>query len=182
MSKKVLNTSAVLNELKGQSAFFNQPKSPTLPKRKQPKKKQPQTHRVTELQTDRVTESVSNRLTDFDEYDVPDYRKLQRLELRLTWEQKQYLDRLEGLISRDMPEGERTDPNYKRITRNSIVRVLVEIMRRLNLSVDASSFKNEKDLARDLFKKLTNRLTELQTTRVTESQTPFDKRQRNKAE
>jgi len=173
MSKKVLNTGAVLNELKGQSAFFNQPKYPTPPKRK-PKKKQPQTHRV--------TESVTNRLTDFEKYDVPDYRKLQRLELRLTWAQKEYLDRLEGLISRDMPEGERSDPNYKRITRNSIVRVLVEIMRRLNLSVDASTFKSEKDLARDLFNKLTNKLTELQTTRVSESQTPFDKPQQNKAE
>jgi len=181
MSGKKLNTSALLNELKGQSAFFNQPKSSTPHKRKN-KKKQPQTHRVTDLQTNRVTESVTNRLTDFKKYDVPGYRKLQRLELRLTWEQKQYLDRLEGLISRDMPEGERSDPNYKRITRNSIVRVLVEIMRQLNLSVDASSFKSEKDLARDLFNKLTNRLTELQTNRVSNSQTPFDKPKQNKAE
>ena len=188
MSRKKLNTAAVLNELKGQSAFFSQPKSPAIPKR-QHKKNEPQTNRVTDLQTDRVTESETDRLTDFDAYHVPDYRKLQRLELRLTWEQKEYLDRLEAVISRDMPEGERSDPNCKRITRSSIVRVLVEILRRLDLSVDASRFKSEKDLAVDLYNKLANRLTELQTAkfsdsqtnRVRESQTPFDRHQATKA-
>jgi len=82
-----------------------------------------------------------------------------------------------------MPEGERSDPNYKRITKNSIVRVLVEILRRLDLSINASRFNSEKDLARDVFIKLTDRLTELQihkssesqTNRVRESQTPFDR-------
>jgi len=67
-----------------------------------------------------------------------------------------------------MPEGERTDPNYKRITKNSIVRGLVEILRRLNLSIDASRFKSEKDLTRELLDKLTHRLTESQTPKVTE--------------
>jgi hypothetical protein len=170
MNKK-LNATAVLNELKGQSAFFSPPKSPTKAEMKPPEK-QPQTHRVTDLQTNRVPESGTDRLTEFGDYDVPDYRKLQRLELRLTWEQKEYLDRLEGIIARDMPEGERADPDYKRITRNSIVRVLVEILRRLDLSIDASRFKSEKDLARDVFNKLTDRLTELQTDKPPESQTP----------
>ncbi|MGD8457007.1 MAG: hypothetical protein PVF83_11520 [Anaerolineales bacterium] len=181
MNKK-LNAGAVLNELKGQSAFFNPPKSPTKAGMKPPEK-QPQTHRVTDSQTDRVPESGTARLTDFEGYHVPDYRKLQRLELRLTWEQKEYLDRLEGIIARDMPEGERADPDYKRITKNSIVRVLVEILRYLNLSIDASCFKSERDLAKDVFAKLTDRLTELQTDkslesqtdRVGESQTSFDR-------
>ena len=89
-----------------------------------------------------------------------------------------------------MPEGERSDPNYKRITKNSIVRVLVEILRRLDLSIDASRFKSEKDLARDVFKKLTDRLTELQihepkesqTDRVRESLTPFDRQKGTRSE
>ena len=170
MTGKKLNSAKVLNELKGQSAFFSQPKSPTSIKQKTPKK-QPQTHKVTVSQTDRVTESGTDRLTDFDGYNVPDYRKLQRLELRLTWKQKEYLDRIEALISRDMPEGDRSDPDYKRITKNSIVRVLVEIMRCLNLTINASRFKSEKDLAKDLFKLLTDRLTELQTKNLSESQT-----------
>lgn len=126
------------------------------------------TDRLTESQTNRVTESESNRLTDFDEYQVSDYRKLQRLELRLTWEQKKYLDDLEAVISRDMPEGDRADPNYKRITKNSIIRTLVEVARRLSLTVDASAFKNEQDLLKEIAQTLTDRLTESQTNRVSE--------------
>ena len=171
MSKKKLDAGTVINELKGQSAFFAQPESPP-PAKRIPKKIQPQTNRVTDLQTDKLTESETDRLTDFADYDVPDFRKLHRSELRLTWEQKEYLVRLEASIIRDMPEGERSNPNYKRITKNSIVRVLVELLRRINPSIDASRFKSEKDLATDLFKKLTDRLTELQTDKVSESQTP----------
>lgn len=169
MSGKKLNTGPVMNELKGHSAFFDKSKSPTRPQIVFQEKKDI-THKVTDLQTPKVTESETHRVTDFESYIVPDYRQLQRLELRLTWDQKEYLDRLEALITRDMPEGERSDPNYKRITKNSIVRGLVEILRRLNLSIDASHFKSEKDLTKELFNKLTHKLTELLTDRPPKSE------------
>lgn len=116
-----------------------------------------------------VTESVSDRVTEFDDYIVPDYRKLKRFEMRLTWEQKKFLDDLESIISRDMPEGERANPNYKRITKNSIIRSLVEITRRLEINIDASHFTNERDLTKALSREISRKITELQTNRVTES-------------
>jgi len=174
---KKLNTEGIINELKGQSVFFK--KTPTSSKttkkqRKTQKKKEKvsgdksQTHRLTDLQTHKVTESQTYRLTDFSDYEVPPFNKLFRGELRLTWEQKKYLDELESTIARDMPERERYNPDHQRLTKNSVVRALVEIARRLELTVDASKFKNEKDLIEALAKSVTYRLTESQINEVTE--------------
>ena len=170
MTKKDLNPEAIVNELKGQSAFFQKDRSPTSKRSRrgpgdmvtQPAKKAPelQTNRLTESVSNVVTDLQSNRLTDFEDYNVPDYRKLRRVELRLTWEQNKYLDDLEGVISRDMPEGERADPNYKRITKNSVIRALVEIVRRLKLGVDAGNFKNERDLAKSIAAAIRAKLTD----------------------
>jgi hypothetical protein len=145
------------------SPYFTPPRKK---KRKKPQKKL-QTNRVTESVSDRVTDLQTNRVTDFTDYDVPDYRQLKRVELRLTWEQNKYLDELISVITRDMPEGERSSPNYKRITKNSILRALVEFARRLNLQVDARKFRNERDLAQALADKLEESLADLQTNRVT---------------
>ncbi len=99
---------------------------------------------------------------------IPDYRKMQRIEVRLTWEQNKYLDDLEALIGRDAPEGEKSNPNYRRITKNSILRVMVEILRELALEVDASHFKNEHDLLKALYAALTERLSKSHTSRLLE--------------
>jgi len=143
----------------------------TPPQKKKRKKTQKnlQTNRVTESVSDRVTDLQSNRLTGFADYDVPDYRQLKRIELRLTWDQNKYLDDLASVITRDMPEGERSDPSYKRITKNSILRALVEYVRRLKIQVDARKFNNESDLAQALADKIEESLADLQTNRVTES-------------
>ena len=93
---------------------------------------------------------------------------MQRIEVRLTWEQNKYLDDLEALIGRDAPEGERSDPAYRRITKNSILRVMVEILRGLALEVDASHFKNERDLLKALYAVLKKHFSERQTSRVPE--------------
>jgi hypothetical protein len=135
-----------------------------------------QTNRVTDIQTPRVPNSESSRLPekqssrvpDFDTYDVPSFQKMQRIEVRLTWEQNKYLDDMEALIGRDAPEGEKSDPAYRRITKNSIIRVLVEIIRALDIQVDASRFKNERDLLNAIYEALRKRTAEHQTSRVTD--------------
>ena len=165
MAKKKLNAESVINELKGQSVFFKKARSPT---QKRDKTAKSRSHRVTDLQTNRVTEFESYRLTDFGDYDVPHYRQMERSEIWLTWEQSDYLGTLEKVISRDRPEGDKADPNYKRITKNSIMRALVEVARRLSVTVDAREFKNEQDLAKAIWEALTNRVTDLQTSGVTD--------------
>lgn len=167
-----LNETAMLNELREGSAFFRDArkaaqsptntKTPLTPKPKQPSK-------LMNLQTNRVTDLQSDRLTDFSDYEVPDYRKLKRTEMRLTWDQDDYLNQLESKIARDMPEGERSDPRYKRITKNSIIRALVEYARRLDIQVNASKFRNEADLTEAIAKAIESKLNDLQTNRVTES-------------
>jgi hypothetical protein len=179
MAKK-LDEATLLNELREGSAFFRDAKRPNERKKNKttpPTKKRPAKKKVTDLQSYRVTKSVStgvtelqtDRVTDFADYEVPDYRKLKRVEMRLTWEQDNYLNSLESLITRDMPEGDRSDPKYKRITKNSIIRALVEFARRLNLQVDATKFKNEADLAQALSDEIKESVSDSQTNRVTES-------------
>lgn len=179
MAKK-LDEAAVFSELREGSAFFRDARratekdevSSTPPPRK-PKVNIPvtdlQTHRVTESVSTEVTDSQSHRLTDFSDYEVPDYRELKRTELRLTWDQDDYLGQLESKITRDMPEGDRSDPKYKRVTKNSIIRALVEYARRLNIRVDASRFRNEADLAKAIAEGIEAKLKDLQSNRVTES-------------
>lgn len=128
-----------------------------------------QGHRLTDRQSHRVTEPVTDRLTDFADYDVPNYRRLKRVELRLTHEQNRFLDVLEENIARERPEGSRSDPDYRRITKNSIVRALVETACRLQLRPDARGLKNERDLVKSVVEELCRRLVELQSNRSTES-------------
>lgn len=127
-----------------------------------------QSSRVTEIETPRVPEKQTSRVADFEGYEVPAYQKMQRIEVRLTWEQNKYLDDLEALIGRDAPEGEKSDPSYRRITKNSILRVMVEILRALEIRVDSSEFKNERDLLISLNRALAEQLSKLQTSRHTE--------------
>jgi hypothetical protein len=194
MTKKRLNTQGIANELAGASVFFsptpvpapvpdsrtlkispvpkprrtNQAKAQRTPPRKFAAPAELQTHKVPDSQSSRETESETHRLTDFEDYDVPDYRRLRRAELRLTWEQERYLDDLEAVIARDMPEGERANPSYKRITKNSVLRALVEMARRLEVRVDARRFRNERDLAKAVFGAFREKFAKLQTDGVTD--------------
>ena len=143
-------------------SVVSQPQMPTPPT----VSTQLQTSRQPESETPRVPEKQTSRVTDFAHYDVPDFRKMQRIEVRLTWEQNKYLDDMEALIGRDAPEGEKSDPNYRRITKNSIIRVVVEILRSLDVQVDASQFKNERDLLIALNQALMERLSKLQSSRL----------------
>jgi hypothetical protein len=117
--------------------------------------------RVTEQQSTRVTEFESNRLTELQTYRVDRWDYLRRLELRLTKDQKRYLNDLEEEISQAMPEIERDNPEFQRLTKNSIIRVLVEIIRQLDIRVDASQFHNEGDLLQALYSKIRERLAQL---------------------
>lgn len=127
-----------------------------------------QTSRVTKSESPKLLELQTSRVPDFDRYDVPDFRKMQRVEVRLTWEQNKYLDDLEALIGRDAPDGDKSDPSYRRITKNSVIRVMVEILRVLAVEIDASQFKNERDLLKALHDALQQRLSKLQTSRLPE--------------
>ena len=85
-------------------------------------------------------------LDNLDDYPLLDFREYKKIDARLTWDQKEYLDNLERLIVRDAPGVEKSNPLSKRITRSSIIRALVEIARRLQITVNPSRFQNERDL------------------------------------
>lgn len=168
MSKKQLNIDPVLNELRGQSVFFDRPEIRRGGKSNGDKPPDNQTSAVPNSRTSQVTNFPSSELTDIRTYELRNFTNLWRLDIRLTGEQKRFLSDLEDKIRADMPEGEANNPDSKRITKNSIVRVFVEIFRQLNLNFDASRFMNENDLLKALYKSLQDKLTNFRTSEVTE--------------
>jgi hypothetical protein len=96
----------------------------------------------------------------FRSYEVPHFKKMKRLDVRLTKEQKHFLEDLEDQVREEMPEGESDNPHSRRITKASIVRVMVEFFRQMSTPIDASAFKNENDLLEEWFNKLTVQLQE----------------------
>lgn len=174
MSKKKLKTQQVMSELTGKSVFFPKKKDSTSPNASMPKKAQTnkptdlQTSRVTEKQTNRLTESGTLELTDLQSYELRKYKNWKRIEVRLTPDQRKFLIDFNEEIAQTMPEGERNNPQFKRITNNSIIRVCVETIRQLKPKVDSSKFQNENDLLHSLFEELLNKLTDLQSSRVPE--------------
>jgi hypothetical protein len=127
---------------KSRSAEVQQSGTPEVPK-----------SRSTALQqsgTTAVQKSKTKTAGDFEDYQLLDYREYKKLDARLSWEQIRYLDELEALIARKAPGLEKNNPLSKRMTKSSIVRVLVEIAMRLRLSFDPSTFRNERDLLRAL--------------------------------
>ncbi len=163
-----------MSELTGKSVFFPKKKASTSPNVSISKKAKTnrlpdfQTSRVTKKQTNRLTESGTLELTDLQSYELRKYKNWKRIEVRLTPDQRKFLIDFNEEIAQTMPEGERNNPHYKRITNNSIIRVCVETIRQLKPKVDASNFQNENDLFHSLFEELLNKLTDLQTSRVTE--------------
>lgn len=165
MSKK-LNTAAIVNELHGQSVFFKDKVTPPTPPLD--KTSATQEKKARDLRTSQVPELPGSQLPKLRTYELRNFDQLRRLDIRLTGEQKRFLDEMEETIRQQMPEGERDNPMSKRITKNSIVRVFVEIFRQLRLKVDASNFKNESDLLEALFAKLLHKVTNLRTSEVTD--------------
>jgi len=170
MSKKKLNAESVMNELRGQSVFFKQSSvvAPLSSEEKITKRINTRTPELPELRTSGLPKLGSSTVPNFQSYGLRNFDELRRLDVRLTWEQKRFLDDWEEEIRQAMPEGERDNPESKRITKNSIMRVLVEIVMQLGVKVDASRFRNESDLLQSLFREICRRVTELQSTEVTE--------------
>lgn len=123
------------------------------------------------LQTSEVTNLPTSGVPKLQSYELRNFDQLRRLDIRLTYEQKRFLDDLEETIRQQMPEGERNNPEYRRITKNSIIRIFVEIFRQLDLRIKADQFKNETDLLTSLYDELLLKLTNLRTSELTEFQT-----------
>ncbi|MCI0565374.1 MAG: hypothetical protein MN733_43470 [Nitrososphaera sp.] len=175
MTKKTLDATAITNELKGQSVYFRKENlSSTPPSNKPSKSGQDKTTKVgnsrtselPELPTSQVLKSGTTEVPKLQSYELRNFDALRRLDVRLTGEQKRFLDEMEENIRQQMPEGERNNPDSKRITKNAIIRVFVEIFRQLGLPLNAKRFKNENDLLETLFKALLMKIPELRTSEV----------------
>ena len=174
--KKKLNEDQVLNELTQGSVYFRGRQSPTPQKaeqqksiqkaKKQKKRSKSRRSELPKLASSKVTDKHTSEPMKLQSYELPNFDKLRRLDIRLTWEQKRFLDNLEEDIRQSMPEGERGNPNHRRITKNSIIRVVIEIIKQLELTVDSSHFRNEGDLLTAIFEALEKKVTELRTSEV----------------
>jgi hypothetical protein len=162
MSQKHLNTAAIQNEL-AHSVYFARPAPPAeaAPKAKPSisvsAKKTRWTAEVPQSRTAVVPKSGSYELRKYDQF--------RRLDVRLTREQLRFLQEMEEDIRERMPEVERSNPEQRRITKSAIARVMVELFRQFDLKVNATRFRNEHDLMRELHQQLINRLRELSGSR-----------------
>lgn len=116
---------------------------------------------LTELRGSEVSTSRTTGVPDLQTYRLRNFDQLRRLDVRLTWEQKRFLDDWEEDIRQTIPEGERGNPDHRRITKNSIMRVLVEVVHQLKIKVDARNFRNEGDFLNALFEALCKKIIEL---------------------
>jgi hypothetical protein len=117
-------------------------------------------------------ESRSPVIPEIRGYEVRRYDQMRRMDIRFTGKQKRYLDDLFEDIKQVIPEGDRSDPEYGQITRSSIIRALVEIARQLEITVDASDFRNEGDLLRSLFEVLHCRVAESRSPEIPDTGYP----------
>ncbi|MCC6614118.1 MAG: hypothetical protein IT320_11620 [Anaerolineae bacterium] len=97
---------------------------------------------------------------------------MRRLDIRITGEQKRYLDDLEEDLRQSMPEMERDNPEHQRITKNSFIRVLLEVARQLDLRVTGEHIHNEADLLQAVFETLQTKLPDFRSSEVPESESP----------
>lgn len=146
-------------------------KTPTLPQSPVPESLAEahfQTSRLPDSGTSRLTDQQTSSVPDFGSYRVPDYRTMRRIEVRLTLEQIRFLDDLEWELGRSLPDLEKVNLESRRITKNSIIRVLIEILRTLDLDIDASHFRNERDLLLALHQILKVHFSDSGTSRLPE--------------
>jgi len=119
-----------------------------------------------------VTQSGSPEVPNFRSYVLRKYDQLRRLDIRITGEQKRYLDDLEEDLRQSMPEMERDNPAHQRITKNSFIRVLLEIARQLDLRITGEHVHNEADLLQAVFDTLQTKLPDFRSSEVPESESP----------
>ena len=100
----------------------------------------------------------TSEVLNFGTYDVPHFEQMLRFDCRLTKAQKLYLDQLENTIRYQKPEGEQGDRENRRITKTSIVRVYIELFRRLDIKLSPENYANEADLLQDILEKLKEHL------------------------
>ncbi len=175
MSKKKLNVEAITSELAGGASLYFRPVPSPIPDKANVARKEPQnsvlpksrsaevrksvTSKVPKFQSPVVPKSGSSEALDLNDYPIVAFQELARLDIRLTWEQKEYLDRLETAMARNSAGVDRNDPESQRLTKNSVLRSLVEIARQLNLNIDAGSCRNERDLIKAIFDALKKTLS-----------------------
>jgi len=147
------------------SPFFTPPpKKRTLTKPNKPPKSRSSV--VPKSVTPEEPKFGSTELPKLRSYEVRRFDELRRLDIRITWEQKRFLDDWEEDLRRDMPEGDRNHPQYQRVTKNSIIRALIEIPRQLDLQIEANKFRNEADLIKGIYEALVKRLANFGSTEV----------------
>src|SRR5688572_18702954 len=116
--------------------------------------------------TSELPKSVSSGVRKLRSYELRKFDELRRLDIRITGEQKRFLDDLEEDIRQAMPEGDKSNPESQRITKNSIIRAMLEIARQLKLKVDGKAFHNENDLLHALFEELARQLPNSRSSEV----------------
>ncbi len=118
------------------------------------------TPEVTNSASSKPRKSATPAVRKLQTYELTNYDKLFRLDVRLTYDQIAFLDKLEAEIRLNRPDLERNRADHKRITKNSVVRVLIEIMRQIDLQLDASQFYNELDLFDAIYQELKRALSQ----------------------
>ncbi|MCC6611832.1 MAG: hypothetical protein IT320_00060 [Anaerolineae bacterium] len=131
---------------------------------------QPQPRTAPKSRSSEVAQSESPEVPNFRSYELRKYDQLRRLDIRITGEQKRYLDDLEEDLRQSMPEMERDNPAHQRITKNSFIRVLLEIARQLDLRVTGEHVHNEADLLQAVFDTLQAKLPDFRSSEVPESE------------
>ena len=125
---------------------------------------------VMKSRTPGVHKSISPELHKLWTYEVQSFKHLKKLDVLFTKAQKIFLRDFLESVEDSMPERERDNPEHRRITKNSIIRVLVEIARQLEIKVDASHFRNERDLLLAVFEAIIERSSEVMKSRTPELQ------------
>jgi len=131
-----------------------------------PAKTEFRTSEVPKSESAEVRELGSSGVGKLRSYELRKFDELRRLDIRITGEQKRFLDDLEEDIRQAKPEGDLTNPDYQRITKNSIIRALIEIARQLEIKLNASTFQNENDLLQDLFEELNRKVPNFRSPKV----------------
>ena len=182
MTKKRLNVTSIQNEL-SQTAYFARPVAqqrstsrpkPPVPKQKRSKKLKKTPDKTTELkkakipdfESNKVSKSETHKVSNFQSYKLSNYKTFKHMGIGLTRDQVRYLQKLEDHISDTRPDIDKNNAHHKRITKASIIRVLVEMARQLELTVNARQFQNEHDLYQAMLEKMALKLSNFESRKV----------------
>ena len=127
---------------------------------------------VKKSSTPEVVKSRTHGVQKFEDYPLLHFRDLEKMDVFVTGEQLDYLKDLESVIVRGRPGMEKGNPLHQRLTKTSVVRALVEIIRRLDLTVDPQNFNNERDLLQAIDQTLRAKYHKKSKAQVQKSRTP----------